>query len=75
MPELIYSAGTWLVPSLYNGCGGKGFGSGTHGLQRRTFMPPFRSAKSDGTTAAELFKFAPDCEMDAADGAATAGGG
>jgi hypothetical protein len=34
--------------SLSNGgCGGNGFGSGTHGLHNRTFMPPFLSVKSD----------------------------
>jgi hypothetical protein len=61
--------------SLYCGCGGKGFGSGTHGLQRRTFMPPFRSAKSDVAPITWVLVFDPNCDMDDIDGAATAGGG
>jgi hypothetical protein len=61
--------------SLYCGCGGKGFGSGTHGLQRRTFMPPFRSAKSDVAPITRVLAIGPSGDMDAIDGAATVGGG
>jgi hypothetical protein len=75
LPEFRYRAGICPLMSLYCGCGGRGFGSGTHGLQRRTFMPPFRSAKSDVALVTWVLLFGSECDIDAADGPATAGGG